>query len=333
MLYIIRLVVYNSTIYGYNSCLTTFRLGDITQTIMTPSKQKQLERERQKALNELLVAECKSPKANLDSVKTILESGADIHHKNSTPLYWATRRNNFELIKFLIANGALESCENARRHISKMCDHKFSDKIEPLFFEILDITHSRVGDFMTLFTPYINNMMVNGKLDKIRALQRRYYLTEKEIVEVIELRVIFEIVINNFYDELEYIERHKNWIDQKSFDSAVDSGEMCVLLYMTKAKGLYFTPSDASVAKAVYEGFFDILDLIISKGYSFERKPLFLEKACRTAFVNGTAALEYLLKHGYSLLDIYKGRSILEHAEIDKNKPLLLYLETAQLVS
>jgi len=297
---------------------------------MTPHKQKQLERERQKALNELLVAECKSPHANLDSVKTILDSGADIHHKNSTPLYWATRRNNFELIKFLIANGALESCDNARRHISKMCDHKFNDKIEPLFFEILDITHSRVGDFMTLFTPYINNMVVHGKLNKIRDLQKRYYLTEKEIVDVIELRVIFEVIINKHLGMLEFIERHKSWIDQKSFDSAVDSNELVVLEYML-SKGKYFTPSDASIAKAVYDGYFDILDLLIECGYSFERKPLFLEKACRTAFSNGTASLKYLLKHGYTLLDVYKGKSILAHAEIDKNKPLICFLETADL--
>lgn len=294
---------------------------------MTDHKQKKLEKERQKALNELLVAECKSPHANLDSVKTILDSGADIHHKDSTPLYWATRRNNFELIKFLITNGALEQCENARRHISKICDHKFTDKLEPAFFEILDITHSRVGDFMTLFTPYINNMVVHGRLDKIRALQKRYYLTEKEIVEVIELRVIFEVVIHKFLGMLEFIERHKVWIDQRSFDSAVDSGEVVVFEYML-AKGKFFTPSDASIAKAVYEGFFEILDRLVEYGYSFERKPLFLEKACRTAFSNGPAALAYLLQHGYTLNDIYKGKTIQEHAEIDKNKPLLVFLET-----
>ena len=296
---------------------------------MKEFKQKQLERERQKALNDLLVAECKSPHANLDSVKTILDSGANINYKDSTPLYWATRRLNFDLIKFLIANGALEPCENARRHISKICDYKFTDKIEPLFFEILDITHNRVGDFMNLFTPYINNMVVHGRLDKIRALQKRYYLTEKEIVDVVELRVIFEVVINGYSQMLEFIDRHKNWIDQKSFDSAVDSGELVVLNHML-SKGHYYTPSDASIAKAVYDGYFELLDRLIEYGYNFERKPLFLEKACRTAFSNGPSSLAYLLQHGYSVLDIYNGKTILEHAEADKNKPLIVFLETIE---
>jgi len=56
---------------------------------------------------------------------------------------------------------------------------------------------------------------------------------------------------------------------------------------------------------------------------------LFLEKACRTAYSNGPASLAYLLRHGYTVLDIYKGKSILEHAETDKNKPLIAFLETA----
>lgn len=294
-------------------------------------KEKQLERERQKALNDLLVAECKSPKANLDSVQTILSSGADIHYKASTPLYWATKRVNFELVKFLISKGALESCENARRHISKICDYKFSEKQEPQFFEILDIAHSRVGDFMTLFTPYINSMVVHGKIDKIKALQKRYHLTEREIVDAIELRVIFEVVIAEFTEMLEFIEKHKQWIDQRSFDSAVDSNEVKVLAHML-ATGKFFTPSDSSIAKAVYDGNFEILDMLIARGYSFERKPLFLEKACRTAFTNGPASLAYLLKHGYTTLDIYKGRSILEHAQEDKNLPLIRFLENGAMI-
>jgi len=300
---------------------------------MTPQKQKQLERERQKALNDLLVAECKSKHANLDSVSTLLDTGADVCYKNSTPLYWATRRQNFELIKFLIQKGALEQCENARRHISKICDFKFNDKVEPAFFEILDITHSRTGDFMSLFTPYINHMIVNGHLEKIRNLQRRYYLTESEIVDVVELRVIFEVVINDFKGALEFIEKHKNWIDQKSFDSAVGGGELAVLEYML-SKDKYFTPADPAVAKAVYDGYFDILDILIACGYDFMRKPLFLEKACRASFGKDTQSLDYLLQHGYTLSDIYNGKSITEHARLDKNEVLLEFLQScASLVT
>ena len=287
-----------------------------------------LEKQRIRALNDLLIAECKKKDANLESIKSILEGGADIHYKNSTALYWACRRHNFALIKFLISRGALEPCENARRHISKICDYGFSDKVEPAFFEILDLTHSRVGDFMMLFTPYINNLVVEGRLEKIKELQNRYSLTDVEIVNVVELRVIFEVVTRGLALMLAFIERHASWIDQKSFDSAVDSGELVVLDYML-AKGHYYTPADAAIAKAVYEGFFDILNRLFEHGYSFERKELFLEKACRAAYDKSTDRLIYLLKHGYTLTDTYKGKSIFEHAIDDKNVSLIEYLRTA----
>ena len=286
-----------------------------------------LEKQRVRALNDLLVAECKKSDANLDSIKDILADRADIHYKNSIALYWAVRKHNFVLIKSLISFGALESCDNARRHISKICDYKFSDEVEPAFFEILDLAHSRVGDFMTLFTPYINNIAVHGRLDKIKELQTRYHLTETEIVSVIELRVVFEVVINNFSEMLAFIEKHKVWIDQKSFDSAVDSGELVVLDYMLSL-GQYYTPSDSAIAKAVFDGYFEVLERLIEKGYNFERKALFLEKACRAAYDKGLDRLQFLLKHGYALNDTYKGKSIFEHAIEDKNNPLLDYLKT-----
>ena len=296
----------------------------------TVTKTTKLERERVRALNDLLIAECKKEDANMDSIKNILTSGADIHYKNSTALYWATRKHNFTLIKFLISKGALESCDNARRHISKICDYRFNDSVEPAFFQILDLAHSRVGDFMTLFTPYINNIVVHGKLDKIKELQKRYSLTDIEIAGVIELRVVFEVVINNFIEMLAFIEKHKVWIDQKSFDSAVDSGELVVLDYML-SQGLYYTPADAAVAKAVYDGFFEVLDRLFDNGYNFERKALFLEKACRAAYDKGLDRLEYLLKRGYTLADTYKGKSILEHAIDDKNDSLIKFLRAFPL--
>ena len=297
----------------------------VIKKFMSNFKEQQQIREQQKALNELLVTECKNKNVSLDSVKALVASGADIHYKNSAALYWATRKHSFDVIRFLIAKGALESCDNARRHISKICDYKFSDKVEPKFFEILDLAHSRVGEFMTLFTPYINHMMVNGRLDKIKSLQARYGLTDKEIVDVIELRVIFEVIINSFVEELLFIETHKSWIDRRSFDSAVDSGELIVLEYML-SKNYFFIPSDSAIAKAVYDGCYDVLDRLIENGYSFERKPLFLEKACRAAFNLGGEPLAYLLKHGYTLDDIYKDKTIIEHAVIDKNANLIAFL-------
>ena len=297
-------------------------------SLTTTTKISKLERERLKALNDLLVAECKSKNANLDSIKIIISKGADIHYKNSMPLYWAARQHNFGLVKFLISKGALDSCDNARRHISKICDFKWKENVEPAFFEILDLAHSRVGDFMMLFAPYINNIAVNGKLDKIKELQKRYSLTDIEIVNVIEVRVVFEVIINGYVEMLQFIERHKVWIDQKSFDSAVDSGELIVLDYMLSL-GHYFTPSDSAVAKAVFDGYFDILDRLIDNGYCFEKKALFLEKACRAAYDKSTDRLEYLLKHGYSLTDTYNNKSIFEHAVEDKNQKLLEYIRTA----
>lgn len=293
---------------------------------MIDHKQKQLEKERLKALCELLVAECKSPYVNLDSVRTILSSGADINYKYSEPLRWACKLHNFMLVKFLIGHGALDA-PIARTYIAQMCDHKFTDQLEPAFFEILDTAHSKSGDYMALFTPYINNMAVHGRLDKLRSLQKRYYLTEAEIVNVIERRVIFEIVLHNHDEILAFIERHKNWCDAESFESAVDSGEWIVLEHIIQ-KGGYIAPSDKAVAKAVYDGNFEVLDMLHGCGYDFGRKPLFLEKACRAAFSKGTKSLEYLLKRGYSLSDSYNGKTVLQNAEKDKNEPLLAYLHS-----
>ena len=295
---------------------------------MLDFKQKQMEKERQRALNDLLVAECKSPYANLDSVRTILDSGADIHYKFSEPLRRAAKRHNFELVKFLIANGALAGAATpiAWTYLAQICDHKFSDKIEPQFFEILDLAHSKNGDYMSLFTPYINYMAVHGRLLKIRSLQHRYYLTEAEIVSVIDRRVIFEIVINNHDEMLAFIERHKNWYDRESYETAVDSGEWIVLEYLLQKNG-YVKPSDKAVAKAVFDGHIIILDMLYNCGYDFERKPVFLEKACRAAFSRGTKSLEYLLRRGYALNDEYNGKTVLENAIDDRNTPLLEFLQ------
>ncbi|MCL2061213.1 MAG: hypothetical protein FWH03_01120 [Firmicutes bacterium] len=294
---------------------------------MSDFKQKQLERERFKALCDLLVAECKSKHANLDSVKTLLQSGADVQYKYSEPLRRAAKNQNFELIKLLINHGALTDAPIARTFLAQICDHKFNEKIEPAFFEILDMAHSKTGDYMSLFTPYINSMAVHGRLDKLRCLQKRYYLTESELAGVIERRVIFEIVLNNHDEILEFIEKHKNWYVQESYDMAVDSGEWIVLERLIKVGG-YVKPSDKAVAKAVFDGHFAVLDMLFNCGYSFERKEIFLEKACRAALSRGTRSLAYLTQHGYALSDKYMGKTILEHAIDDKNLPLLDYLQS-----
>ena len=288
-------------------------------------KQTQLDKERTKALGEVLVAECRAEDYSLESIDNILLSGADVNYGNSRPLYWATKLHKFDLVKYLIKHGAL-STGIARTYISTMCDYKgYTDEKEAEFFEILDLVHSHTGDYMTLFTPYINNMAVNGRLDKIRALMGRYYLTEREVVLVIYPRIIFEIV-NGGYDEmLAFIEKHKQWTDKANFDLCVSTGDWGVLEYFIEKTDLR-TPSDTAVGQAVYEGYFEVLSILDKTGYDFSNKPLLLEKACRAAYGKGTKSLEFLLKHGYKLTDKYKGKTILEHAIADKNEPLIKFI-------
>jgi len=171
-------------------------------------------------------------------------------------------------------------------------------------------------------------MAVNGRLDKIRALQIRYSLTDAEIVEQIELRVIFEVILNEFTDILQFIEQHKDWISQTAFDRAVDSNEWIVLEYIINKVG-FILPSDHAVAKAVFEGHIEVLKMLIACGYSFNKNPLFLERACRAAFTRGTKSLVFLLKNGYDITDTYNNKTILQHAIDEKNINLLGFFETA----
>ena len=288
------------------------------------NRQKQIEKERMRALGDLLCAECKSPQASLDGVRNLLESGAEACYKFSEPLRWAAKRCDFALVRLLIEKGALCSPVSLT-YVAKMCDYKYSDETEPQFFEVLDIAKEKSGDYIALFTPYINFMAVNGRLSKLYALIERYKLTEAEIVDAIENRIIFEIILNNHDETLAFIERHRKWITQEAVDGAVSSGEWLVLEYMVKT-GEYQKPSDAAVAKAVYDGSFEVLDILFHHGYSFLRNPLFLEKACRAAYSKGTKSLEYLLRRGYTVSDVYKGKTVLDNAYEDKNEPLLKFL-------
>ncbi len=288
-------------------------------------KQTQLDKERAKALGDVLVAECKSADYSIESIDTMLQNGADVNYGNSRPLYWATKLHRFDLVKYLIEHGALAP-EIARTYISTMCDYKgFTDEKEPEFFEILDLANSKTGDYMTLFTPYINNMAVNGRLDKIYALMERYYLTEREVVSVIYLRIIFEIVNGGYADMLAFIEKHKQWADKAAFDLCVSTGEWGVMEYFIEHTD-FRIPSDRAVAQAVYEGYFEVLTILDKTGYDFSGKPEFLEKACRAAYGKGTKSLEFLLSRGYTLGDRYKGKTILEHAEEDNNAPLIEFI-------
>lgn len=288
-------------------------------------KTKQLDKERYKALGDLLILECKSANYSLETIDTLIENGADLSYNNSKALYFATKQLKFELIKYLINNGALKD-PIAKTYISNMCEYKgFNDAVEKQFFEILDIAHSKTGDYMMLFTPYINNMAVNGRLDKLRNLMKRYYLTESEIVSVIYIRIIFEIIKHGYLDILTLIEKHNDFKDQGSLDLCVSTGEAHVLEYLL-FNSKFTTPSDDAVAKAIYEGYFNVLIMLELNGYDFSKKSIFLEKACRAVNSKGAGSIEFLLERGYSLTDSYKGKTILEHAIEDKNSPLQEYL-------
>ncbi len=292
-------------------------------------KQTKLEKERFKALGDLLAKECKSKSddvdGNIESVENILHSGADINYKNSQPLYFACKLHKFKLVKYLIDKGASVS-GIARSYISTMCDYKgYSDELEPQFFSILDTVHIKTGDYMGLFTPYINSMAVEGKKDKLSALAKRYYLTDYEVASVIHTRIIFEMVKNEQDEMLEYVTTHRKWINKDTFELAISTGETEVLVFMIES-GQYFEPSDEAISKAVYEGFFESLNALILCGFDFNKKEVFLEKACRATLTRGTKNIEYLLSNGYTVNDMYKGKTIMCHAQQDKNEPLIAFL-------
>lgn len=296
------------------------------------SREQQLEKDRQKALGELLVSECRAAEPNLESLETMLYSGADVCFSHAKALYWAAKELKFETVRFLIRHGALAE-PIAASYVAKMCDNKgFDEQCEPAFFEILDYCRDKVGGgYMQLFEPYINGMAVSGRMDKLRALMKRYYLTEAEVVGCIYIRIIFEIVLNADDEMLAFINRHAQWMDQSAFDLAVSSGDWLVLEYIIGKVGC-MTPGETAVAQAVYAGSFAVLDILLHHGYSFSRNPLYLKKACRAAFTDNCAAVDYLLKHGYTVADTYDGRSILQNAERDGNEALKTYLTRKEAV-
>ncbi|MDR2202011.1 MAG: ankyrin repeat domain-containing protein [Clostridiales bacterium] len=289
-------------------------------------KIKQDEKERRRALGEILTAECKAPGYSLDIIETALQNGADINYNNSRPLYFAAKTQKFELIKYLLSEGAGEP-PFALTCISAMCDFKgFGEESEPRFFELLELLLPKTDEPIKLFTPYINAMAVDGRIDKLNALGVRFGISEGEIADAVYIRIIFEIILKNCDAMLEFIERHKNWMTQSAFDLCVSTGEWMVLEHIISRSELR-TPGIDAVGQAVYEGYFEVLDILTGTGYDFLNKPLLLEKACRAAYSKGTRSLEYLLRRGYTLNDGYNGKSIAEHAVADSNTPLREFLQ------
>ncbi len=289
-------------------------------------KTEQLDKERRKALGDLLIAECKSPHCDVSTVANYINAGADVLYKNNLPLYFAAKGLKFGLIKFLIENGALKH-SSARNYIASMCQFKgFNDETEKQYFELLDEVLVKTGRDIQLFAPYINSMAVTGRLDKLVALKNRYGFTDLEVAGAVYVRIIFEIIVSGYNDMLGYINSFNSWINQASFDLAVAANEWMALEYFIEKTPIK-TPSDTAVGQALFEGSFEVLTILEKTGYDFKAKPLFLEKACRAVFSKGTKSLEFLLSKGYKLTDKYKGKTLYAHALEDNNAPLVKWLE------
>ena len=145
------------------------------------TKEQLLAKEREKALGELFVAECRADTPNFDTLRTMCVNGANVCYRHAAALHWAAKLKRFSLVSFLVDNGVLHE-PVSRSIIANMCNIKgFCEEDEPAFFEVLDNVRRMSGDAgIDLFVPYINFMAVAGGLEKPRVLIKRYYLTEAE---------------------------------------------------------------------------------------------------------------------------------------------------------
>lgn len=284
------------------------------------SKEQLLAKEREKALGELFVAECRADEPNFDTLRTMCLNGANVCYKHAAALHWAAKLNRYSLVSFLIDNGVLRE-QVSRSIIANMCNNKgYREEHEPRFFEVLDDVRRVSGDAgIDIFVPYINTMAVQGRMDKLRALMKRYFLTEAEVAKAIYIRIIFEIILNAHDEVLEFVNRHVNWQDTAALDMAVSGGDWVALEYLINNHKVKIEPSDKAVSQAVFTGCTEVLDMLLGCGYSFAHKPEFLKKACRAAFNDGGRMLKYMFSHGYAYTDVYDGMTVRENAMRDGN--------------
>ncbi len=291
------------------------------------SKEELLQKEREKTLGELFVAEVRAAEPNYDTLRTMCLNGADVCYRHAEALHWAAKLNRFKLVSFLIDNGALREPRSISI-IANMCNNKgFTEESEPEFFEVLD-TVRRVssGAGIDVFVPYINSMAVQGRLDKLQTLMKRYYLSEHEVANAVYIRIIFEVILHAHDEMLGFINKHVDWQNAAALDMAVSGDDWVVLEYLLQQGKVSAAPSEQAVSQAVFSGYTEVLDILLACGYTFGRNPQFLKKACRAAFNDGGRMLKYMLSHGYSATDIYDGRTARENAIIDKNEAAMLIL-------
>lgn len=294
------------------------------------SKEQLLEKERAKALGELFVAECRTSQPNFDALRTMCLNGADVCYKHAAALHWAAKLQRFSLVSFLIDNGVLRE-PVSRSIIANMCNNKgFTEEDEPAFFEVLDNVRRVSSDGgIDIFVPYINTMAVQGNLPKLRALMKRYYLTEAEVAKAVFIRIIFEIILNAHDEMLEFINKHVDWQTDAALDMAVAGGDWVVLEYLLKSGKVKAQPSEQAVSQAIFTGSTEVLDMLLHCGYSFGKNPQFLKKACRAAFNDGGRMFKYMLRHGYTTTDVYDARTVRENAVVDGNRAVIDIIDGA----
>lgn len=296
-----------------------------------PKSQEELNKLRlSKQLNSDLIEEVKSDAPDLNRINALLNDGADLNCKGSRPFWWAVKKRHAELILKFIDYGAL-NVPIARKFLGNMCDFKgFDDAAEAVFFELVDYAAGVTGFCDDYVGPYINNVLITGRLDKIEDLKKRYDLNDSYIAAAVPARIIFELIRNGQQKAYGYIDGIKDWADKAAFDTAIAGGEAEALSRIID-KGRYFEPSRAAVCQAVFNGYTDVLDILTVCGYDFEgHAEIFLEKACRACASVGTVPIRYLLENGYSLLDAYRGKTVTEHAVIDNNAALMDFLRENQ---
>lgn len=292
------------------------------------SKEQLLQKEREKTLGELFVSECRAENPNYDTLRTMVLNGADVCYKHAAALHWAAKGNRFSLVSFLIDNGVLKE-PVSRSIIANMCNNKgFTEESEPSFFEVLDSVRRAGGDGgIDIFIPYINATAVAGRLDKLRALMKRYYLSEAEVARSIYIRIIFEIILHAHDEMLEFINKHVDWQNQAALDMAVSGGDWVVLEYLLGQGKVQASPGENAVGQAVFTGATEVLDILLHCGYTFARNPRFLKKACRAAFNDNGRMLTYMLQHGYAVTDSYDGKTLRENAMADGNAAALAVID------
>lgn len=292
------------------------------------SKEELLQKERAKTLGEVFVSECRAPQPNFDTLRTMCLNGADVCYKHAAALHWATKLKRFSLVSFLVDNGVLAE-PVSRSMIANMCNIKgFTEADEPAFFDLLDNVRRVSGNAdIDLFVPYINSMAVIGRMDKLRTLMQRYFLSEAEVAKSVYIRIIFEIILHAHDEMLEFINKHVAWQDQAALDMAVSGGDWVVLEYLLKSGKVQVKPSENAVGQAVFTGSTEVLDMLQACGYSFAHNPQFLKKACRAAFNDGGRMLKYMFAHGYAPMDRYDNRTVRENALADNNTAALAVLD------